>query len=81
MTETVFVIWAPAPQPPLHENEVIDPKPERFTPVTPSDFDVCWLNSVWSLDQHCESGTEIQPELLKPGCKAIFDRRVSGFSQ
>ena len=34
MTETVFVICLPAAQPPLHENDVADPRPERVTPVT-----------------------------------------------
>jgi hypothetical protein len=81
MTETVFEICLPAAIPPLHENDVKDDTPERVTPVTVSEDDICSLNNCSSLRQQFASGIEMQPTLIEPGCKAIFDRPVSGFSQ
>jgi len=81
MTETVFVICLPAAKPPLHENDIRLPAPERSTPVTWAEFGFCFFNCASSLDQHDESGIEMQPKLIEPGCKAIFDRPVSGFAQ
>jgi hypothetical protein len=81
LTETVFEICLPAAKLPLHENDVRDHAPERVTPVTVSEDDLCCLNNCSSLRQQFESGIEMQPKLFEPGCKAIFDRPVSGFSQ
>ncbi len=81
MTKTVFEICFPAAILPLYENFMSDHAPERDTPVTVSEDDFCCLNNCSSLRQQFESGIEMQPWLNEPGCKAIFDRPVSGFSQ